>query len=297
MSDILEPFLLPGTSGSTVERRLKDMGDGTYADVFASVPLIGGASASSSNPMPVTIISGGVTLADMSVVDAAGVYWLVRDNGTTLTYVNWSTGVAGTPTTPVSPAGKLTGEQIINTQYNVTTAGTGYAVGDVLAHIMILNISTSPATVVSSVWANLTQSSVLSAAPASSSISEISDFAALTLISSPWNATTSAGLSGTISDTSAHTLGPFTPQLARDIWLTLNATVAASGTAQLLRSIDGGTTKLAVTAGGSVWGSYSFTGKTGVIVNEQVATETSAAATYYLAVTLTAGTITYNLGQ
>lgn len=109
-------------------------------------------------------------------------------------------------------------------------------------------------------------------------------------------AATSTPLTGTVNDTSAHTFGPFTPQLARAIWATLVGT-GASGTAQLLRSTDGGTTKAGLTAGGTSWASWSFTTTTGAIVNEQVSTETDSAATYYLAVTLTAGSLTYRIAQ
>ena len=66
-------------------------------------------SVSAANPLPVTVLGGGSasSLADQSVVDAAGAYWLVRDNGTALSYLTWATGLAGTPTGIVAPAGKL----------------------------------------------------------------------------------------------------------------------------------------------------------------------------------------------
>lgn len=121
--------------------------------------------------------------------------------------------------------------------------------------------------------------------------------AALTTLTSPFGAATSTPLTATISDTATHVLGPLTPQLARQIWLTLNASVVASGTAQLLRSIDGGTTKLALTRDSVAIGSFSFTDKTGAIVNEPVQTETDASATYYLSITLTAGIVTVRVAQ
>jgi len=132
-----------------------------------------GGNVSSTNPLPVAIVSGGASLADQSVVDAAGVYWLVRDNGSSLTYINWATGAAGTPTGAVAPAGKLTGEQVRGTQYNATAAGTGISVGDVIEHIVVLNIATSPATVITSAWLNITQASVLTTAPTLSNLAEI----------------------------------------------------------------------------------------------------------------------------
>lgn len=115
-------------------------------------------------------------------------------------------------------------------------------------------------------------------------------------------AAASTPLTGTTNDTTAHTYGPFTPQLARDIWMTLVGN-GASGTAQLLRSTDSGATKLNLTAGASGAGSsdyigvVNFSGVTGAIINESIVPETDAAATYYLAVTLTAGSITYRVAQ
>lgn len=98
---------------------------------------------------------------------------------------------------------------------------------------------------------------------------------------------TSAALAGTTSATA--TLGPFTPQLARSIWLTLSG--AWTGSAQLLRSTDAGVTKLPLTIAGQPWGAFTAN------ANEPVGEETCAGATYYLAVTLTTGTLTYRVAQ
>jgi hypothetical protein len=121
--------------------------------------------------------------------------------------------------------------------------------------------------------------------------------AALSTLASPFIAATSAPLTATVSDTVAHVLGPMTPQLARQIWVTLNATVQASGTVQLLRSTDGGTTKLAITRDSVAIGSFAFSATTGAIVNEPVQIETDASASYYLAITLTAGTVAVRVAQ
>lgn len=121
--------------------------------------------------------------------------------------------------------------------------------------------------------------------------------AALTTLSAPFIAATAAALTATINDTAAHTLGPFTPQLSRQIWLTINATAAATGAAQLLRSNDGGTTKIGVTQNGGLAASYQFSAVTGAIVNEPVLTETDATATYFLSISLTAGSVTVRMAQ
>ena len=115
----------------------------------------------------------GTSLADSSIVDANGVFWLVRDNGTSLSYLNWATGTSGTPTSPVAPVGTLAGEQVRATQYNATANGVAYATGDVLEHIVVLNIATNPASIISSVWLNITQTYILPSAPPSGNIVEI----------------------------------------------------------------------------------------------------------------------------
>ena len=121
--------------------------------------------------------------------------------------------------------------------------------------------------------------------------------ATLAALSAPYSAATSVPIVTTISDTAAHVLGPFAPQLSREIWLTLNATVGASGTAQLLRSTDTGATKVGLTAGGQSIGSYTFSAATGAIVNEILTVETDAAAVYFLSMTLTAGTVAVRVAQ
>lgn len=110
-------------------------------------------------------------------------------------------------------------------------------------------------------------------------------------------AATSTPITATINDTAAHTVGPFTPQLSRPIWLTLNATVNASGTAQLLRSTDGGTTWLNVTRNGAQIGQFTFASQLGALVNESILTETDAAAIYQVQVQLSTGTVSVRLAQ
>ena len=97
----------------------------------------------------------------------------------------------------------------------------------------------------------------------------------------------STALAGTAS--SATVAGPFTPQLGRDVRLTLSG--SWTGNIQLLTSIDGGATKLPVTAGGLAWG--SFTGN----CNETVDSPSDSGATYYLQITPASGAVAYRLAQ
>ena len=119
----------------------------------------------------------------------------------------------------------------------------------------------------------------------------------------------STPLSGTVSTTGAQTFGPFSADIGRDIWVTMSAT-GASGTAQIFRSTDGGTTKIALTSAAyigtntnltgttqaAVDYNWTLTGYTGVVIDEAPFTA-SDNATYYLTVNLTAGSLTYRLGQ
>jgi len=96
-----------------------------------------------------------------------------------------------------------------------------------------------------------------------------------------------APLEGPASATT--TVGPFSPVLGRPIIITL--TGDWDGSVQLVRSIDAGATLLPITIGGTAWGSY--TGN----VNEPVWSESEAAATFFLKIMLTAGTVDYRLAQ
>jgi len=98
---------------------------------------------------------------------------------------------------------------------------------------------------------------------------------------------TTVPLVGTMA--SSGVAGPFVPELDRPIWVSLSGDW--TGTAELLRSIDGGVTKLPLTAGGARWG--RFTGN----ANEAVADESEAGAIYYLSVALQSGTLSYRVAQ
>ena len=133
-------------------------------------------TVSNANPLPVSVVasvSANASLADQSVLDASGVYWLVRDTGTALSYLNWSTGVAGTPAAPVAPIGAQVGRDLRVAQFIAAVTGAGYAVGDTIEHVIVVNLSTNPTTVVSSAWLNLTQATVLTAAPASAALNPV----------------------------------------------------------------------------------------------------------------------------
>ena len=90
----------------------------------------------------------------------------------------------------------------------------------------------------------------------------------------PLAAATSTPLTGT--STGAQMVGPFVPVLGRPITVALSAAAWPGGTAQLLRSTDGGTTRLPLTPAGVVLGTYTRQGV------DQPWLETEAGATFYL---------------
>ncbi|NBC37646.1 hypothetical protein GTZ99_13910 [Novosphingobium sp. FSY-8] len=253
-------------------------------------------SVTAITPLPVAIVSGACApLADVSVVDAAGVYWLVRDDGAQLSYVNWGTGNTGQPTAPVAPIGKLTGQQMVQTQYTALQGGTGFAAGDLLSHVLMLNIATTPPTVVTNVWANITQGSVLASTPSSASLAEIAPSVTVANFPATQNvagtvavaAPTTTALAGTASSSGVY--GPYHPVSGRSVILSLAG--SWSGSVQVLRSTDAGGTRLPVTIGGGVWG--LFTGN----CCEGVWDESEAGAELYLSIQLTDGTVTYRMAQ
>lgn len=83
--------------------------------------------------------------------------------------------------------------------------------------------------------------------------------------------------------------GPFEPQPNRPIWARLTGSWTGSVTVQ--RSTDGGATKLPLTIGGQSWASFTANAQ------EVVAEESEAGASYYLAITLSAGTLGYRVSQ
>lgn len=96
-----------------------------------------------------------------------------------------------------------------------------------------------------------------------------------------------AALAGTT--TTAVLAGPFAAVQDRPIMIEL--TGQWQGTVDVQRSRDGGATRTALTAGGLPWGRFTAN------ACETVWQETEAGVTFYLAIDLTAGTLTYRVAQ
>ena len=96
-----------------------------------------------------------------------------------------------------------------------------------------------------------------------------------------------APLAGTTNATAV--FGPFQPVLGRAVVLSLAGTW--TGIVKIKRSTDAGATKLPLTVAGSAWGEFSGN------ACEPVWEESEAAATLYLDVALSSGTLSYRMAQ
>lgn len=107
----------------------------------------------------------------------------------------------------------------------------------------------------------------------------------------PLPVTTSPAAATALAGSTAVTavLGPFQPAAGRAIMLSLSGTWA--GTIKLIRSTDGGTTKLPLTINGTAWAQFTTN------CCEAVWDESDAIARFYLDITLTSGTVAYRLAQ
>ena len=100
-------------------------------------------------------------------------------------------------------------------------------------------------------------------------------------------ATPSSPLTGTTAI--ASTTGSYVPLAGRPLVVTLTGTW--TGTVKLLRSINGGATKLPLTLAGAPWAEFTAN------VNEPVWEENESAAVFYLQFAPLSGTIAYRLAQ
>ena len=92
-------------------------------------------------------------------------------------------------------------------------------------------------------------------------------------------------LAGSTSATGS--VGPFSPVIGRPVMLMLSGTW--TGLVKVMRSTDGGTTRLPLTVAGGSWAQFSAN------CCEPVWEESDAAATLYLDVTLASGTLAYRI--
>jgi hypothetical protein len=106
------------------------------------------------------------------------------------------------------------------------------------------------------------------------------------VMSAPTGGGTAAVLAGS---TATNLLTAALPAVPGPLTLALSGTW--TGSVRLLRSTDGGTTKLPLTIGGAEWGRYRSN------ACEPVWEESESTARFYLDIQLSSGTLTYRLAQ
>ncbi len=96
-----------------------------------------------------------------------------------------------------------------------------------------------------------------------------------------------AALTGSLA--ASGTVGPYTPAPDKPVMLVLSGTW--SGSARLMRSTDGGATKLPVTMAGAGWAQFTANCCGPVLEDNE------AGAQPYLSVTISSGTLVYRASQ
>lgn len=109
----------------------------------------------------------------------------------------------------------------------------------------------------------------------------------LPVLTQPAPVSVPAPLQGTATGTAQP--GPFVPVARRPIMLTLSGTW--QGRVKVLRSVDGGTTRLPLTLGGVAWADFTTTACEPIWIEEEAGTS------LYLDVALTSGSLAYRLAQ
>lgn len=100
------------------------------------------------------------SIAESLLIDEAGQYWLIRDNGISFTYINLNTLLAGTPSGKTVPANTDTSQELIEIFYDATASGPSYSAGDILVGITLVDKVDS--SIASSFWVNISTNTIIS---------------------------------------------------------------------------------------------------------------------------------------
>lgn len=133
-----------------------------------SQPLPIGASTEATLLAIKAALLADVDLSETVWLDNTGAYFIRRDvkNKSTGVVTPTYTDPTGTPATPgagLRPFANEKSRTSFQKFYEVLTAGSGYATTDLLAKLTVLDTTTATPTVVTSVWLNITQGTVISA--------------------------------------------------------------------------------------------------------------------------------------
>lgn len=156
--------------GTQAAVKIKSTTDGSNGEVahhhIDSSALPAGAATEATLAQVRDAIKAQLALATSVWTDNSGAYYVRRESvneGTgviTVAFVD-SAGSAATPGAGLKPLASAD-KDVIQAFFDVTTGGTGYAVGDLLARIAIIDVTPStPA--VTAIWLNLTSGAVIAA--------------------------------------------------------------------------------------------------------------------------------------
>lgn len=164
-------------------------------NVTANFGALNGAATDATLNAVLSAIKAQYDLSSTLFTDNSGAYYVRRDvinstNGTVVVSFTTVTGAVATPGAGLRPASTDANRSTQQISYTATTAATGYAVGDALARLIVLDTSTSPATVISSAWLNVTAGTVLSSAPASGTYATSANSTVVTSSALPTGAAT-----------------------------------------------------------------------------------------------------------
>lgn len=153
------------TNGSIPHHR-----DTDRAALLSALAPLAGVSTQTTLAAILAELQAATSLATTMWTDNSGAYYVRRDvidEGTGAVTVSFTTPT-GTPVTPGAGLRPAANEEALSTEvvrYVGAVAGTGYSVGDMIERIVILDANTSPPTVVTSAWVNLTTGAILGTAP------------------------------------------------------------------------------------------------------------------------------------
>lgn len=151
-----------------VRKKLKDIGNDTYAEVvYAIGDGSGGSGATEATLVQVRdAIKAQIDIASSIWTDASGAYYVRRDlvnEGTGAITISFTdaAGAAAAPGAGLKPLA-ASNRQVTEEVFDAKAAGTGYAVGDVLARVLIVD-TTLAEPAASAIWVNLMSGAVIAA--------------------------------------------------------------------------------------------------------------------------------------
>lgn len=223
----------------------------SQADQYGSGTIAAGTT-NAAYTLPIANGAGvaGFTVNGLTAATATLAIETSNDKGTTWTAANGLQGSTGALFSTVSADGQFRVNTGGRTMVRLRVASTGSGTINVTSNLSVASTE------------------IAMSSPLPPGMNAIGAVSAVTY------AATSAPLTGT--STAAQVAGPFVPVLGRPITVALSAATWPGGTAQILRSIDGGGTKLPLTPAGVTLGTYTQQGV------DQPWIETEAGATFYL---------------